>query len=587
MWQKLNLIKKQPTDFVILLLILIIGCCLSALLKNETTYDLMNYHYYNAFAFLHNRYEVDFFPAFGNTYLNPLIELPLYFYIKFFNNFPCVVYALQGIWFALSLFMLFKISALFFDISKPRNLLYICLILVLATIEKPIWMQIGSSTNEIPILFFSLWGIYVILKMIKYPDKQSLCGYFCAGVILGCGMGLKLTMSSTCVAVGITLIICLKKLNIPFKYIIFFAFGGLLGFLVTNGWSMWYLWQKYDNPFFPYMNNFFKSEYAEPIAHRDTRNIRYFSALFPYVWLFKKRIFVSGAEPSLFFYLGFALLQITFILSVISKKFRNKYCQDRLSIFLFVFLLLYYLIWYYTYTYLRYSTPFSALLCVFVVKALSRYNKFIKITAYILLLASFFYKTGCYRGTEINNGTRVIDTETIYIPENTTIYTYGDLTAGFAIYSIKGKNSRIIAHNKKCHPKDRKCGHMGDDSDFMEKGLLKKQRDMLKSQNPESPIIYIINQASYPFFHLGYNNPNDDFEQTMREWRAGTLPREKYRLINQLRAEELNDQSNSDVNKNYYCRALRHNILNHANQRYRIYICVPKEIKNILTINSN
>ncbi len=53
-------------------------------------WDLMNYHYYNAFAFLNDRIGFDIAPAQLQSYFNPLIDLPFYWLA---NNLPAVAVA--------------------------------------------------------------------------------------------------------------------------------------------------------------------------------------------------------------------------------------------------------------------------------------------------------------------------------------------------------------------------------------------------------------------------------------------------------------------------------------------------------------
>lgn len=47
---------------------MIIGAVLSLLLRFEIYYDLLHYHYYNGFAFVHDRLEIDVAPANIHTF---------------------------------------------------------------------------------------------------------------------------------------------------------------------------------------------------------------------------------------------------------------------------------------------------------------------------------------------------------------------------------------------------------------------------------------------------------------------------------------------------------------------------------------
>ena len=50
----------------------------SLLIGKDVNWDLRNYHYYNAFAFLNGRFGWDLAPAQIQTYFNPLGDFPFY-----------------------------------------------------------------------------------------------------------------------------------------------------------------------------------------------------------------------------------------------------------------------------------------------------------------------------------------------------------------------------------------------------------------------------------------------------------------------------------------------------------------------------
>ena len=168
---------SKNSNLVSFCVLMFAGIFLSVLLKNEVVWDLANYHYYNAYAFLHDRTQLDTVPGEIQTFFNPIMDLPLYFYIKYFNDSPTTLYALQGLWCGLFLFVLYKICLLFFAEKNKYFLSF--LVLTLTVTAQATFCQIGSSSNEVSVAFFILWGFYLLLKMIKAPNKQS--NIFCAG----------------------------------------------------------------------------------------------------------------------------------------------------------------------------------------------------------------------------------------------------------------------------------------------------------------------------------------------------------------------------------------------------------------------
>ena len=107
-----HLMNNQKFIFVVFLLS---GGFLSSVLQYEIVWDFMNYHYYNAWAFVHNRFNKDILMAGVNGFFNPLPDVPLYYLIKYFNDFPALISFLQGLWFGALMYVVFRLEFLFFD----------------------------------------------------------------------------------------------------------------------------------------------------------------------------------------------------------------------------------------------------------------------------------------------------------------------------------------------------------------------------------------------------------------------------------------------------------------------------------------
>ena len=85
-------------DFFILFSLLALGMILGACFMFEFSWDFANYHYYNPWAFFNGRLGYDIAPASVNTYFNPLIDIPFYSLVKYFNESPQFVSAVKGIY---------------------------------------------------------------------------------------------------------------------------------------------------------------------------------------------------------------------------------------------------------------------------------------------------------------------------------------------------------------------------------------------------------------------------------------------------------------------------------------------------------
>ena len=63
---------------LLLAAMLLAGTASVLLLRQDANWDLQNYHFYNAWAFVHGRLGWDLAPAQLQTFHNPLLDLPFY-----------------------------------------------------------------------------------------------------------------------------------------------------------------------------------------------------------------------------------------------------------------------------------------------------------------------------------------------------------------------------------------------------------------------------------------------------------------------------------------------------------------------------
>ena len=365
-----NIIRSSKIQLIFFLLI---GCVLSICLKYEVMWDFANYHYYNPWAFLNGRVGYDIAPAGLNTYFNPLMDIPLYLMIQYFNDSPNIIYAFQGLYFGGLLYVFFKILGLFFDGSTWTGRASILAAMLIGSTGWATFMQIGTSTNEEAMALLVLLSFYLLLKEIFVSKSGRWQVYFGSGFILGSAMGLKLTVVIYCISTGLSLILFYKEIVKNKRNIPLFILGGILGFLLFNGFWMYMMWDKFQNPFFPFLNNIFQSEYLPNENFRDKKmlpeNI--------WAWIFApfyRAIFKQGVEENaLYLDYRFVFVYIIFIFVVTSlllSKFRSAMTTK--TKFLSVNFFLGYVLW----------------LAVF---SINRYTIFLELLAEIILVKIYVY----------------------------------------------------------------------------------------------------------------------------------------------------------------------------------------------------
>lgn len=531
-----NFLQKIPSNNILMFSILtLIGCLCCIVTKYENFFDFANYHYYNAFAFVQNRFNYDIVPNSVHAFFNPLPDLFLYYVIEFFNDDLILAYGLQGLWFGFLLFAFYKITTLFFDVKTLSGVIYSLLATVLAATGQMTWFQTGTSTNEIMMAFWCLSGLYLLLYIIKYPQRQSVVLFGIAGLILGSALGLKQTVFPICVAAGIGLITCYRHLNKPCIFICWFAFGGLLGFLLTDGWWMYKLYSLYGNPFFPFLNEFFGSPFFDNINYRDDRFIPplKLAPFCPYLAMFSA--YCNAETPFLEFRLPFFYTIGIIIVTVFvcrPKKLKSFYIKNPALFFLATFWIINYLLWMALFSILHYFVAGEMIIALFLIILISKYtpksffSTIFYYTFVCILLGSLMQTPYIYGSYGTRNGqSKMIDVEKIDLPDNTLIKLYNLPTAGVIPALTKGKNIKTLGYSQwfiesgfgKIQPMK--------SSDFAERGKFREIRDEI-AKNHKGTEILVFRLPNMPQLQQAFiQNMAPDLEgKACRELKTSFTP---------------------------------------------------------------
>ncbi|MBR4127534.1 MAG: hypothetical protein IKR09_08165 [Alphaproteobacteria bacterium] len=389
-------IKNRTAFFTFL----IFGCICGAVFRYDLEWwDLINYHYYNAWAFLNDRLNVDVIPAFINTFFSPFIDLPAYFLTNALNNHPVIFSAIIAVPYGLLLFVTYKIAALFFSPDTEQGRIRIGLTLLLCICSVPVFMELSGTSHEHFISVFVLTALYFLLKQLA-QKKPILFPFIISGFILGAAAGLKMTYAIYAAATGISLIVFYKQFDNPLKTILYFTLAGVAGFLASYGYWGWTLWKNFQSPVFPFFNSVFQSPYWEGADYKD---IRYFDKswltvlFYPFYIVFK----TGGDYPlhhrflwsHLRLLVGTGLFILTFINAVRKKDDKKSKPTDFLIRFLMIWMTIAYIFWIIIFRVYRYMIPFELMLSVVLVHFFFK-NQEIKSRQYVLFLVLFL--TVCF-----------------------------------------------------------------------------------------------------------------------------------------------------------------------------------------------
>jgi hypothetical protein len=249
---------------------------LALALGQDANWDLRNYHWYGAYAWLTGRTGFDLLVAQIPTFYNPLLDVP--FYLAATALPAPVVGFLLGAVQGLNSILVFLLTLV--AVRNAQASLRVGLAVglgLMAGLGGGTLGLLGTTFNDNVVSLGVLGSMLVVAltlpRMLDGEAWRAAAWATVAGTLAGAAMGLK----QPTVIYGVGL--CLAFLMLPTgpgrRLTLAFAFGigALAAIAVTDGAWMWQLWSDYRNPLFPHMNNIFRSPFA---AISDYRNHQFF-----------------------------------------------------------------------------------------------------------------------------------------------------------------------------------------------------------------------------------------------------------------------------------------------------------------------
>jgi hypothetical protein len=263
--------KVSPLVHASILLFAFVLCSLLAVtLGKEINWDLASYHYYNPYAFIHHRANIDFWPAsYVQIYFPPTIDFLTYFLLQFFSPHHAV-FILGGIH-GINFWLLFGIA--YQLLSKNYYRLPLAIIMAALGLYGPLVLPgIGSFQNDNLVSLFVLSFVWLQLRLLEdnfknFTSKKIILSSF----ILGVGTAIKLTAGLFLAGTLIAYVFLPLSSRVRFKLILLVCVGFTLGFLLTNGYWMWDLWRRFHNPMFPFLGAIFPTAGVPAMNWHDLR----------------------------------------------------------------------------------------------------------------------------------------------------------------------------------------------------------------------------------------------------------------------------------------------------------------------------
>ncbi|MFH0831062.1 MAG: glycosyltransferase family 39 protein, partial [Parcubacteria group bacterium] len=238
-----NLLKRLVWVLVIAVALIGFGF-LAVWLKQDKNWDLYNYHFYNGYAYLNGRLNWDVQPAQLQTYLNPIIDVPLYLLATHLS--ARVTAFVMGVLHGFNFLLLLGISyAALKKVFKSAGVTFLwALSLALVGFIAPTSIaEHGASMNDntvtIPFLF-SLWLLLIAQRKTQTKWRWLLV----SGAVAGLAFGLKQSIGPYIVGLGAALVITSQTWNFWLRRLGSWTLAFVVGFLTINGHWMLTLWEN-------------------------------------------------------------------------------------------------------------------------------------------------------------------------------------------------------------------------------------------------------------------------------------------------------------------------------------------------------
>jgi len=234
---------------------------------HDADWDFLNYHWYNAYAWLTDRRGFDVAVAHHATYYNPLADVPVYLAAQVFPAW--LVSFLLGLFHGLNLLLLYRLARVALPAEAGTGSDWLALALAVAgTTGGMVLMIVGNTSNDMTV---SLFVLLALLLMVRAADSDHLWRFGAAGLAGGVAVGLKLTMAPFAIGLAVGVLAIRAPLPVRLRRLVVFGVGGMITAMIFGGVWAYTLWRETGNPFFPYFNDLIGSPLILDASYRDPR----------------------------------------------------------------------------------------------------------------------------------------------------------------------------------------------------------------------------------------------------------------------------------------------------------------------------
>ena len=251
---------------------------LTLALPMDANWDLRNYHYYNAYAFLAGREGYDLLVAQLPSFFNPLIDLPFFLAVQAWPA-RLVGFALGTVQ-GLNILPLYGIARAALRITpEGRCRLVAAAAALLGMTGAGALSELGTTFYDNVVSLGPLAALWLILRdhagLREAPLRATWFTPVVAGLVSGIAVGLKGPVVTIAAGLCLAFLFARARLARRLGLAFLFGVGTGLGMAASSGYWMLHLWRAYGDPIFPFYNDIFGSPWG---LAKDYREVFYIPA---------------------------------------------------------------------------------------------------------------------------------------------------------------------------------------------------------------------------------------------------------------------------------------------------------------------
>jgi hypothetical protein len=370
----------------------------------DANWDLYNYHMYNPFAWLHGKLLIDLAPPGIQAYFNPLLDALVYLAN---THLPSRVVGFGlGALHGLSFVFILGIAQKVLPDLPARDRYRVPLLLALAGCLTANFLSgLGNSMGDDTTALFSLAGLLILVsgwERLGRWQARTVAMVIGSGVVVGLGVGLKLTNAVFAVAMCAALLFYPGHALVRLRLAFVFGIGVLLGFTATGGYWLFHMWRTFGNPLYPQFGAFFSDPLVRVDAMGDPRwrpHGVFATVFWPFIFALDAKRVGEASIRQIIWPIVYTLFWLWLAVGMVRTLAGRKAAAalDARARFVVLFVALGYLVWMEGFSIYRYIVAIEVLVPLVVWVLLHRllpYRPARRLAGWILIIASAVVVTG-------------------------------------------------------------------------------------------------------------------------------------------------------------------------------------------------